>query len=163
MLASHHRDHSARERWFRIAVTLKGLDGIIEAAAGIGLLVAGPERILHLATVLTWHWLVAHPRAFFSNLLFNSAEHLSAATERFAAIYLLGHGIVKIGLVAALLNNRGWAYPSAIVVFAAFVIYMLYRFTETHSLALVALALFDLVVITLIWLEYRAARRRRRS
>ena len=79
--------------------------------------------------------------------------------RRIAAAYLLAHGVVKIGRVASLLRDRHWAYPAAITVFAAFIVYQLYRFTLTHGLGLIALSLFDLVVIGLIWLEYRALKK----
>ncbi len=64
----------------------------------------------------------------------------------------------KLLLVVALLRGELWAYPIAVVVFAGFILYQLYRFTLTHGLGLIALSLFDAVVIWLIWLEYRALR-----
>jgi uncharacterized membrane protein len=45
-----------------------------------------------------------------------------------------------------------------VIVFGAFIVYQLYRFTFTHGIGLIALSVFDLVVIWLIWLEYRALR-----
>jgi uncharacterized membrane protein len=144
-----------RELLFRIAVSLKGLDGVLETAGGIALLVASPGWIAQVATVLTWDFLVAHPRSAVAHHLANSAQHLSTGSERFAAVYLLAHGFVKIGLVAALLKNQRWAYPTAMIVFGVFVVYQLHRFTITHAMLLPPLSLFDLVVIGLIWLEYR--------
>jgi len=41
-----------------------------------------------------------------------------------------------------------------------FIVYQIYRFTLTGSIALIALTVFDLIVIWLIWLEYRAVRSR---
>lgn len=147
-----------RELLFRVAVSLKGLDGVVETAGGIALLVAPPAWILHIASDLTWDWLAAHPRSAVASHLVRSAQHLSTGSERFAAIYLLAHGLVKIGLVAALLRDQHWAYPTAMIVFAAFVVYQLHRFTDTHAVLLLPLSLFDLVVIGLIWLEYRRMR-----
>ena len=144
-----------RELLFRIAVVLKGLDGVLETAGGVILLAISPAWIVHIASVLTWHWVVAHPHAVVAQHLYNSAQHISASSERFAAIYLIAHGIVKIGLVVALLKNLRWAYPTAMIVFAAFVAYQLHRFTVTHAALLIPLSLFDLIVIGLIWLEYR--------
>ena len=66
-----------------------------------------------------------------------------------------------LGLVWALLKHKLWAYPLSIIVFAAFIVYQLYRFTFTRGLGLIALSLFDLVVIWLIYLEYRALKQRR--
>jgi uncharacterized membrane protein len=73
----------------------------------------------------------------------------------FASLYLLSHGLVKAVLVICLWMNKLWAYPLTIAVFAAFVIYQIYRFTHTHSVALVILTLFDLLLIFLTWKEYQ--------
>jgi len=43
---------------------------------------------------------------------------------------------------------------------AIFVGYQLYRFSHTHSLVLLGFMCFDLLILYLIWIEYR---RRRRS
>ena len=73
----------------------------------------------------------------------------------FAAAYLLWHGVVKVGLVAALLLKRRWAYPAAIIAFFLFLVYQLYRYTHTRSPALLALSIVDVIVITLTWIEYK--------
>lgn len=77
------------------------------------------------------------------------------------AIYLLVHGVVKLALVWALLARLLFAYPLSIVIFAGFIIYQLYRYTFTHGIGLLALSALDIVVIGLIWLEYRALWRRK--
>jgi uncharacterized membrane protein len=45
--------------------------------------------------------------------------HLSANTQTFAALFLLWHGAVKVGLVIALLKNLRWAYPVAISIWSS--------------------------------------------
>ncbi|HVH78741.1 MAG TPA: DUF2127 domain-containing protein, partial [Stellaceae bacterium] len=72
--------------------------------------------------------------------------------------YLLSHGAVKLALVVALLCGMLWAYPVSIVVFTAFIVYQLCLFTLSHAIGLIVLTVFDLLVIWLIWLEYRAQR-----
>jgi len=61
-------------------------------------------------------------------------------------------------LVVKLFRNKLWAYPTKIVVLAAFVFYQVYRFALTHSLAMLLLTFFDLIVILLTWLEYAKRR-----
>jgi uncharacterized membrane protein len=60
--------------------------------------------------------------------------------------------------VIALLKNKLWAYPWSLVVLGSFILYQIYRFTFTHSLALIVLTVFDLAVIWLIWREYQIVR-----
>lgn len=147
-----------RELLFRIGVSLKGLDGVFEIAGGVALFVVSPVWILRAVALLTQGELIEDPRDLVANFLLNTAERLSLGSEHFAAAYLLAHGIAKIGLVAALLKEKRWAYPVAMIVFAGFIAYQCYRFTLTGALGLLAVSLFDLVVIGLIWLEYRAMR-----
>jgi uncharacterized membrane protein len=76
------------------------------------------------------------------------------------AIHLLSHGVVKMFAVLALLKNKLWGYPLSIVVFGGFIAYQIYRFTLTGGIGLIALTIFELVVVGLIWLEYRAVKSR---
>jgi uncharacterized membrane protein len=69
--------------------------------------------------------------------------------------------VIKLAMVAALLRGLLWAYPVSIVVLLGFVFYQLYRFEFTHSWGLMALSLFDLLVIALIVREYLSKRRSR--
>jgi uncharacterized membrane protein len=69
-------------------------------------------------------------------------------------LYLLSHGAVKLVLVVALLRNKLWAYPLMIVTLAVFVCHQIYRFALSHSVLMILLTLFDVVVIFLTWLEY---------
>ena len=86
------------------------------------------------------------------------AQSFSVQTQHFYAFYLLSHGIVKLALVVGLLMGRLWAYPASLAVMTLFIAYQLYRFTFTHSPGLIVLTVFDLVVIALIWHEYRLIR-----
>jgi uncharacterized membrane protein len=148
-----------RELLFRISVLLKGLNAALEIAGGVALFAVSPAFILRTVALLTQDEIAEDPRDLVANSLRRAASHLSPASQHFAAIYLLIHGVIKIGLVGALLKRELWAYPVAVLVFGAFIIYQLYRYTLTHGLGLIALSVFDLAVIWLIYLEYRALRR----
>jgi uncharacterized membrane protein len=149
-----------RERLFRISVALKGLHAVLEIIGGIALWVVSQGFILRAIELLTQDEIAEDPRDLFANYLLDAARHLSLSSQHFAAYYLLSHGVTKAFLVGALLKSKLWAYPLALIVFGAFIAYQLYRFTFTHSIGLIALSLFDLIVIWLIWLEYRALRSR---
>ena len=71
-------------------------------------------------------------------------------------------GILTTSIIWAyerLLREKLWAYPASFAVFGAFIAYQLYRYTFTHGFGLIALTLFDLVVMLLIWHEYRLLKR----
>ena len=149
-----------RECLFRAGLWLKALDAALEIAGAVALWAVSPVTVAHMVGLLTQGEIVEDPRDLVANYLRHAAARLSLTREHFAAIYLLGHGIPKILLVTALLKNRLWAYPVAIVVFAAFVLYQLYQFVLSYSLGLIVLSAFDVIVICLIWLEYRAMKSR---
>jgi uncharacterized membrane protein len=149
-----------REVFFRTSVLLKGLDALLEIIAGVAIWILNPAQIVRLTTLLTHDELSEDPHDVVANYLRHAAGRLSLSSEHFMALYLLSHGIVKLFAVVALLKNRLWGYPLSIVVFGGFVIYQIYRFTLTGAIGLIALTIFDLVVIWLIWLEYRAVRAR---
>lgn len=145
-----------RDLLFRAGVLLKGLDGVLEIGGAIALWAMSPGRILRLIYLLTQDEITKDPHDFIANHLRHAAAHFSVSTQHFMTLYLLGHGIVKILLVVALLKRLAWAFPTAIVIFGGFVLYQLYRFTLTHSLGLILLTLIDLLVIWFVWLEYRS-------
>ncbi len=148
-----------RELLFRLSVVLKGLDAVIEIAGAIALWVVSPAFIVSVVHFLTQDEIAEDPHDLVANWLRHAAARFSLSSEHFMAIYLLAHGLIKIVMVVALLRNRLWAYPVAIFVFAGFIAYQLYRYTFTGAVGLILLSAFDLFLIGLIWLEYRAQRR----
>ena len=150
-----------REVLFLLGIFVKGLDGLLELIGGAALLAVSPAFVLRTVRFLTQDEIAEDPRDVVANALRHAARHLSFATEHFMAFYLLVHGIVKLVLVWALLARVSMAYPLSLVVFAAFIVYQLYRYSFTHGAGLLTLSAFDLIVIVLVWLEYRAMRRSR--
>lgn len=144
--------------FFNISVTMKGVDGLLEVIGGLLLLVISPAQLLAIVRMLTQHELTQDPDDAVARYLLHSIQGLSADAKTFGAVYLLGHGVVKVALVTALLQRRLWAYPAAIVVFLLFLVYQLYRYSHTHAPELLALSVLDVVVVALTWLEYRRLR-----
>ncbi len=149
----------ALDTTFKVGLVLKGLDGILEVAGGILLLVLSPHAIQHLARVLTAHELSEDPHDLIARYLLHTTAHLSHGTTLFGAIYLLSHGIAKLVLVALVLKDKLWAYPWLIGLLLAFIAYQLYRITAVHfSIGLTLLTVFDAFLVWLTWREYRSKR-----
>lgn len=143
---------------FDIGIIAKGIDGVLEIIGGVLLFLVSPDRVQHIVRLLTQHELSEDPNDIVANYLLHASHHISANAEVFGAIYLLWHGIVKVGLVAALLAGRYWAYPAAIIAFFLFLLYQLYRYSHTYSPELLVLSIIDVAVIALTWLEYKRIR-----
>jgi uncharacterized membrane protein len=88
----------------------------------------------------------------------HTASHLTTGTTLFGAVYLLSHGISKLVLVVLVLRGRLWAYPWLMALLLAFIGYQLYRITVHPSFGLIALTVFDALLVWLTWREYRAKR-----
>ncbi len=143
---------------FQLGVVLKGIDGLLELGGAAVLLVLSPRQIGRTVAVLTQHELSRDPHDLVATHLMRWAGQLSVGATRFAAVYLLAHGVLKVVLVWALLRSKLWAYPVAIAVFAAFGAYQMYRYSISGSLGMVALTVLDAFVIAFTWLEYRRLR-----
>jgi uncharacterized membrane protein len=145
---------------FRVSILLKGADALLECLGGIALALMSTSSIVSIVNAITQDELIEDPRDFIATHLLAMAHHFSVQTRNFYAFYLLSHGLVKILLVVGLLKNKLWSYPVSLTVLGLFVVYQLYRFSYTHGFGLIALTLFDIVVMGLIWHEYGLMRRR---
>jgi uncharacterized membrane protein len=147
------------DRLFEIGIIGKGLNGVAELVGGLLLLLLTPSRIHHLVASLTQGELSEDPHDFVASHLLHTANGLTGQAVLFGAIYLLAHGTVKVVLVIALLLNKLWAYPWMIIVLVLFIGYQLYRIVLHPTAGLIALTVFDVLIVALTWREYRQQRR----
>jgi uncharacterized membrane protein len=146
---------------FRTAITVKGIDWLLEAVGGVLLWFIKPELLGGSLQGIFQHELSRDARDFIAAHLLQASEKFAHSDPLFASIYLLSHGLIKAMLSAFLWMNKLWAYPLAIGVFSAFSVYQVYRFTHTHSITLLLLTVFDLLIVYLTWEEYRVEKSRR--
>ncbi|HWK46593.1 MAG TPA: DUF2127 domain-containing protein [Stellaceae bacterium] len=144
---------------FEISVLLKGAHALIECVSGLLLALVSTSAITGLVNALTQEELVEDPNDFVATHLLSLAQDFTVSTKHFYAFYLLSHGVVKAFLVLGLLRDKLWAYPASLVVLGFFIAYQLYRFSYTHGFGLVVLTVFDVIVMGLIWHEYRLVSR----
>jgi len=140
---------------FMISLIFKGMIALTEIVGGVLIFFISQQFLLKLVLAITQDELSEDPNDFVAHYLIHSARALSIGSQHFAAIYLLSHGVIKMFLIAGLLRERLWYYPTAIVVFGLFIVYQLYRYTFTHSPWLLILTVIDLAVIWLTWHELK--------
>ncbi|HTW22389.1 MAG TPA: DUF2127 domain-containing protein [Candidatus Baltobacteraceae bacterium] len=159
--AHEHMKSAVLHESFRVSIMLKGLHAVLETILGIVLLKVAPQTLNRWAMSLLTQDFSQDPNDFVVTHLHRAFERMADGGSHFASWYLLSHGGVKLCLVLALLWNKLWAYPLMMAMLAAFIGYQTYRFALTHSPVMVALTLFDIVVIALTWIEYRQQLARR--
>ena len=143
------------EVFFAISLIFKGVDGILEMVGGVLLSFVTPGELSGWVRFLTQHEIDGDADDVVVRSLIHVMQHRNASTQIFATAFLLGHGVTKVALVIALVRRFRWAYPTAMTIFGAFLVYQVYRFSLTHSPWLLCLSLTDAVVIVLTGLEYR--------
>ncbi len=143
---------------FRVSIILKGLNALFEVVAGLVIAFIKPSSVTAIVTALVHRELIEDPSDRIAGWLLHAAESYSVSGQRFMVYYLISHGVLKLAVVAGLLAKKHWAYPAGLVVLGLFILYQLYRMTFAPSLGLALLTIFDLVVIVLIWHEYRRVR-----
>ncbi len=146
--------------FFDLSLFVKGALALLEIAGGILAYFVTQQFFISAAAIVTQGELAEDPHDLIATYLLHTAQGFSVSVQHFTAAYLLGHGVVKLWLIIGLLRERLWYYPVAIVVFALFIAYQLYRFQFTHSIWLLLLTLLDIVVIWLTWHEWRFLQRR---
>jgi uncharacterized membrane protein len=138
---------------FVVSITLKGLNALLEIILGGLFLFTG--SVSNIIITLTRGELIEDPTDFIANHLRSLLPYISAHAQIFAAAYFLVHGIIKVVLVWALIRNKLWAYPTSLAVLTIFLAYQLLQLSETQSITLGLLSIFDMFVLWLIWYEYR--------
>ncbi len=140
---------------FEGSLLLKGFFAVAELLGGLILYLTGANTIVEFIRRVTLEELSEDPNDGVAQAFLRLAQTFSIETKDFYAFYLAGHGIVKLFLVLNLLRGVRWAYPAALTILPMFVVYQLYRYSYTHSIGLVFLSVFDVIMIALIWREYR--------
>ena len=143
------------DRLLRAALLLKGLDGGAELLAGVALALVGPRELGELTRGVVAHHLLGSPRGALAERFTAGEAALSRGDRTFAVAYLTLHGLLKLGLVVALLRELRPAYPVATGVLLVFVGFEVHRALRTGSAPLWVAAALDLAVIVLVVREYR--------
>jgi uncharacterized membrane protein len=150
------------DRLLRAALFLKGLDGAVELLAGLALLAVGARPLDAVTRRAVEHHLLGSPHGALAERFATGEAALSGGDRTFAIVYLTLHGLVKIGLVVALLREVLPAYPVAGGVLGVFCACEVYRAVDRGSWSMWAAAALDLALIVLLLREYRRLRTRRR-
>lgn len=140
---------------FDIAILIKAFFGIFEILAGIVVAVSGRLVVSNLIIEFAQQEIAEDPKDFLANYLIATLNDFSAGMYVFAVVYLIFHGIVNIFLAIGLAKNKIWSYPWAITGFGVFIIYQLYKYLHTGSSLLLVLTLLDILIVSVIFLEYR--------
>ncbi|MEK6438544.1 DUF2127 domain-containing protein [Pseudonocardia sp. T1-2H] len=151
------------ERLFRIALLVKGIDGAAELIGAVILLVVSGAAVHGIVGEVLARDLLGPPNGTLASHFVAGTGEFVSGDRSFPVLYLALHGVVKLALVVALLRKWLPAYPVAVLVLGAFVVYEVLRAIHTGSLVLPFLAALDVAIIVMVIREYAVLRRERLS
>lgn len=138
------------------AILIKGFDGAVETLAGLVIALTGPDRIYEWVFRLTAPELTGGQHHPALHAIRSGAAKLANGPHHFVIVYLLLHGLLKLGVAVALLKGTArWVFPAASLVLTGFIAYMSWRLTLHWSDWLLGAALFDLLTLGLVLNEWR--------
>jgi uncharacterized membrane protein len=151
-------DHKNIHLAFEWSLWLKAFLALSEIVAGLVAYFVPQYLVLTFVLWVTREEFAEDPHDLVANFLLHAVQNMSVGTQKFAAVYLLAHGAVKLWLIVGLLRERLWYFPVSIAAFGLFIVYQAYRYTFTHSVWLLLITALDVVVIVITWHEYRYLR-----
>ncbi|MFZ3044018.1 MAG: DUF2127 domain-containing protein [Minisyncoccia bacterium] len=152
---------SAEERekdilWlFDLTLLLKAVNGAFEMLGSALILIVPPTLVLKIVEFLTGGELAQDPDDPIIGAIRDAAQSFSVHTHYFLAVYLFLHGVVKVALVIGIFKGKRIAYPLFMIALVIFGSYELYRGFVRHEMLVLALGVFDLLVLVLTIHEYR--------
>ncbi|MCW0214902.1 MAG: DUF2127 domain-containing protein [Pseudonocardia sp.] len=149
------------DRLFRIALLVKGADGAAELIGALVLLLVSGAAVHRIVGEVLARDLLGPPDGTLARHFVSGTTEFVSGSRTFAVLYLALHGVVKLGLVVALLRKWLPAYPVAVLVLGAFVVYEVLRAIHTGSFVLPFLAALDIAIIVVVIREYVVLRRER--
>ena len=139
---------------YLVAILIKGFDGALEALAGAIIAATGPEQAYEWVIRFTAPELTGHHPALHA--IRSGATRLAESSHAFVIFYLLVHGVLKLGVVVALLRGGGrLVFPVASLILGTFVLYMGAELTRHWSGWVLSFLLFDLLTLLLVLNEWR--------
>ena len=153
-IETRSREDRALDFSFLIGIGLKILNIIGDVIVGIPLLLIQPSQIGNFIHSLTASELLENPDDKIANFLVSTTAHVTHGSLIYLGIYFLLHGLVKIGIVGALIRGSRNVYPWAIGALVALLLYQIVSIIIHFSIILTALSVLDLVIILLTLREW---------
>ena len=148
---------SASHRLYILTLVSKALLGLVQIATAFALVVGVADQAPAFAQWIFKAELAENPTDFLATKVIAMVGIFPQTDLTFYKIYFSAHGLLHIGVVAALLYGANWAYHVGVGVLVAFVIYQTFEWFHVGGVMLIVLTAIDLFVIFLTVLERRRA------
>lgn len=151
---SWFKPKSLLDKTYELGLLIKGIDGFFELVGGLLLWLVPKDAVGRITKDLTQNQLDKNPHDFIATHILHLGQSIMHGHNGFAIAFLLTHGVIKLGLVIALLRNKLWAYPWALVILGLFLVYQVYSFVIHPTFGMGYLSVLDAIIIWLVWREW---------
>ena len=145
---------------FKSSIVLKGFFAVLETLAGITLFFSTPDYLAQFVRFMFHNRLVADPHDPLATFAIAQLQDFDITRHTFVSIYLMLHGLVKVGVVAGLYSERLWAFPIGLTALGIFIVYQMERYIATHAPLLLVISILDAFIMLLAWREYQTLKRK---
>lgn len=150
------------KRIFDVTLIVKGVAAIIDIVAAAIIFTTGNELAVRFFAKVTTLMTDFEGDGVVSQYLSMQPGAISTFDIWFITGYLGFHGVLNLILVEGIWFRRQWAYTKAMRILLIFFVYQCVRLMFVWSYWLFIITLYDLVVILLLYNEYRHAEREKR-
>ncbi|MGA2083316.1 MAG: DUF2127 domain-containing protein [Holophaga sp.] len=151
------RDRQAAilHRTWNACILVKGIHSVFEIGCAAFVWLVKPETLGSWVRTVTKSELAEDPQDFVASWALQASGQYSFDVQHFVVFYLLIIGFTNMVLITLLWRRKLWSYPVMVGVLVLFIAYQAARWTRTHSMILILLSVFDLLMIWLTLKEYR--------
>lgn len=143
------------ETLFQISMWWRIIYGFIRVLLGLAMLRLINTDISDVLYTLFQHELFEDRMDTLYLILSQFLTDHSYTITYFLAGYFLFWGFTDVFLSYAMLRHILWAFNVGFVLIALFICYEMYRYTHTHSVILLGVIVVDIVIIWIMYREYR--------
>jgi uncharacterized membrane protein len=151
------------KRIFDVTLVIKGIAAVIDLVAATVIFTTGNEIVVRFFAKITTFATHFEGDGFASKILNYQAHALTTTDVWLITGYFAIHGIINIVIVEGIWFRRQWAYSRAMRILLFFFVYQSIRLFFVFSYWLFVITLYDLVVMLLLYNEYRYAEKEKRA
>ncbi len=151
------------KRLFDVTLIIKAIAAVIDLVAAAVIFTTGSELVVRFFAKVTTLMTDFEGDGVISQYMSLQPGMISTFDIWFITGYLAFHGILNLILVEGIWFRRQWAYTKAMRILLFFFAYQCLRLMFVWSYWLFVITLYDLVVILLLYNEYRHSEQEKRT
>jgi Predicted membrane protein len=144
-------------------LVIKAINALIEIIGGFFVMFLTRDWLNNVIMQIALPELREDPDDPVMNYLITLSQTFSTNAQHSIAVYMLLHGITKLGIIWLLWKQKLWAFPLGMFIFGIFITYEIYSYFHNHSLLILLIVIFDIAIFIIIFMEYKRLKKKKYS